>query len=75
MVSCSVVMNENQGKYACSKCDFHAPQIILIDRHEKSAHEGFRYSCTLCDYQTSWKKSLDIHRQTRYSPLQPRKAQ
>ena len=37
--------------------------------HIKSKHEGFRYDCEQCDYQSIYKKNLKEHIETKHDGI------
>ena len=49
------------GLYPCIKCDRQYTDISSLSRHTKSAHEGRRYPCTICNKTFSFKRGLIGH--------------
>ena len=48
-------------KYPCERCNFVAKRIDLLNRHEKSVHNGALRICNFCDFQCGRTDSLKRH--------------
>ena len=42
-------------------CEYQATQHSHLKMHERSAHEGIMYPCSMCDYQATLQSHLKRH--------------
>ena len=48
-------------KVSCSKCDYQASTEVIMQKHNKSKHEGKLIQCEKCPFQASKKGELVSH--------------
>ena len=52
---------------ACDECAHKALSQETLKEHKQAKHEGVRYSCHLCNYQTAWSQKIKKHREVKHS--------
>ena len=50
----------------CDKCSYKAPILGNLRRHRLNMHQGNKYSCDLCKYQTTEQMRLLRHKQVKH---------
>ena len=58
---------EMETKFDCSDCDKSFSYKSVLYRHRRSAHEGVKYQCNLCDYENSRQDHVSIHIKTKHA--------
>ena len=54
------------GSFDCDQCHKTYSGIGELKRHYRSAHQGVRYACDQCDYQTAYQAGLHYHIQSKH---------
>jgi hypothetical protein len=58
--------SEQNVKYSCKQCEYQAPHLRSLKRHEREQHEGLRYLCNKCEYQTKRPDNLKRHEESKH---------
>ena len=56
-----------QGSTSCNNCEYETRSRDKLQKHQQALHEGIKYSCELCDFQSGWQHSIGGHIQSQHS--------
>ncbi|XP_073811204.1 uncharacterized protein isoform X2 [Musca autumnalis] len=61
------LVHENKKRYFCSHCEKGYYYQSELKAHEKNVHPNTTYNCELCNFVTTYPKSLEIHRVSKHT--------
>ena len=66
-------MHDFQNWHMCSKCDYKARQKLSLDAHFMKHSEEKPFKCDICDFATTSKEYLHLHKKAAHSIDKPYK--
>uniref|UniRef100_A0A1I8NPP8 C2H2-type domain-containing protein n=1 Tax=Stomoxys calcitrans TaxID=35570 RepID=A0A1I8NPP8_STOCA len=71
LISHEQLVHKNAKRFYCSHCSKGYYYKSELNAHERNAHPDVLYQCKLCNFKTTYPKSLDIHHMAKHEHTLP----